>query len=430
MSDFDDVFHAHGDDQDESDDDNINFDEYTVNIDRDTEQPLLVDLPTEEQQLSQELSQLSTTTTDKKRPALTTTTINAKKMKIDQLPNYLSNNNGAFDRAMATLFDKATPINMEQLRMIAYLKNKLAEIELNTSLWTTYLRSGTGKMKEPGEEQETTRRPLRVWPEEMRATMLRSKSTTTNTENDVNDETCLNYVYKILRQLRDQTVSYQAQLDEKKKSMKSTFTVEIEDAIGRFVENHGTTRFRAYIQNKIAAVKHDYIDRALDLEFQEQNPYADQLESFRHLTQAKYEQDKEKCIVATLKHRLVHNDLPSSFDSLRLPMPVTLESITNEALRQRLADRCEKIFQRTKSDMMMVYIATAEAKAKEASMKFESELAAMNDIQRTGPMNKKFTGAMLDILHRRFHNINERLTYMYKCKLRFFVRAPTVTPSI
>jgi hypothetical protein len=37
--------------------------------------------------------------------------------------------------------------------------------------------------------------------------------------------------------------------------------------------------------------------------------------------------------------------------------------------------------------MMMVYIATAEATAKETSMKFETELAAMNDIQSTGPMN-------------------------------------------
>jgi hypothetical protein len=52
--------------------------------------------------------------------------------------------------------------------MIAFFKNKLTEIELNTSLWTMCLRLGTGKMKEPGEEQETAHRTLRVWPTDVR----------------------------------------------------------------------------------------------------------------------------------------------------------------------------------------------------------------------------------------------------------------------
>ena len=208
------------------------------------------------------------------------------------------------------------------------------------------------------------------------------------------------------------------------------FTLQIEETIQRFVEQYGTMLFRAHIDGKQAIVKYDYHDRWLELEFEEQNPLEYQLDIYKNLTLAKYEKEKTKCEVGILKHRLLYNHLPNSFHHLQLPSPISLHTITNETLRQRLQDKCEKIFQQTKSHMMMVYIATAEAQFKEKAMKFDTALATMHDNQSTGSIHKKLTPTMLDILQRRLRNIDERLTYLYKLKVNFFVKAPTVKSSI
>ena len=130
--------------------------------------------------------------------------------------------------------------------------------------------------------------------------------------------------------------------------------------------------------------------------------------------------------MAILKQRLVYNHLPKSFESLQIPEPISLHTIVDRNIRQRLTERCEKILQRTKSDMMAVYIATQEGKMNEYRMKFETDMTEMKQDQRRGPTHKKLTQTMVDILERRFRNNNERLISLYKLKMRFFGKAPTV----
>ncbi|CAF4295811.1 unnamed protein product, partial [Rotaria sordida] len=130
--------------------------------------------------------------------------------------------------------------------------------------------------------------------------------------------------------------------------------------------------------------------------------------------------------VAILKQRIVYNHLPTSFHTLQIPVPISLDTIIDTMTRQRLKDRCEKILQRMKSEMMMIYIATAEAKMNEYQKKFDSDLAKMKENQCSDSSHKKLTQTMLNIMERRFKNINERLIYLCKLKLRFFVKAPTV----
>jgi hypothetical protein len=80
--------------------------------------------------------------------------------------------------------------------------------------------------------------------------------------------------------------------------------------------------------------------------------------------------------------------------------------------------------------MMLIYIGTIEANYRENAMRYDTELASVNDQQRTGLAHKKLTGTMMDLLHRRFRNTNQRLTDLYKLKLHFFGKAPTVANSI
>jgi hypothetical protein len=151
---------------------------------------------------------------------------------------------------------------------------------------------------------------------------------------------------------------------------------------------------------------------------------------FSRLTLSYYEKKKATCDLGILKHRLLQNHLPKPFNYLQLPLPISIHTIKNETLRQHFTERCEKIFQRIKSDMMLDDIGTAEANYRELAMKFDTDLARVNDQQRTGPAYKKVTGTMMDLLHRRLRNTNQRLTYLYKLKLHFFGKASTVKNSI
>ncbi|CAF4592425.1 unnamed protein product, partial [Rotaria magnacalcarata] len=70
---------------------------------------------------------------------------------------------------------------------------------------------------------------------------------------------------------------------------------------------------------------------------------------------------------------------PKSFDSLRIPTPIDLNTIHDVNLRQRLNEQCQKILQRTTSNMMLIYIAIAETKYNEWQTKFDK---AMNDMKK------------------------------------------------
>jgi hypothetical protein len=129
--------------------------------------------------------------------------------------------------------------------------------------------------------------------------------------------------------------------------------------------------------------------------------------------------------VAILKQRILHKHLPSSFESLRIPSPVGLDTIRDEATRQRLTQQCTQLFERTKSEMMMLYLQVAEARAEEYRSKFTTNLDNYEANQYSNIAHSKLTPIMVDILNRRFRHINEYMSKLYKLKLRFFAKAPT-----
>ena len=227
----------------------MNFNEYVVNVDREDEQ-LMIDLSVEEQRLSQQLNQLSTsvvtndpktacpqqlsttttttTTLGQKRPSLTpttpTTTMTStvtKKLKTgseaeekeeketkfqDKMPKYLSATNTLFEHKIHALVEQQTTssssssLHIEQLRQIAFYLHQLAEIELNLSLWTTYLHSGTGQMTSSSSSSSHSSshprdsRTLTLWPEEVKTSMINHQYTKFNSKES-DDETYLRYVY-------------------------------------------------------------------------------------------------------------------------------------------------------------------------------------------------------------------------------------------
>ncbi|CAF4661529.1 unnamed protein product, partial [Rotaria sp. Silwood2] len=256
-------------------------------------------------------------------------------------------------------------ISIEYLREISFLIHQLECIELDRLLWTTYLRSGTGTLK----PQSTT--TLSLWPVQVKTKMIACGRTPVSDPNEIDHDS--------------------SQLKERKQHLNNYWAYEIEEAITKFVQQHVIPLYKVPTEGLIATVKYDYNDRLIQIEYDQQNPNEYQKQIFENLTQVKYEKETAKFDVAILKHRIVYNHLPQSFESLQIPAPISLDTIIDRTTRQRLTDQCEKILQRTKSDMMMVYITTAEAKMNEYQNKFDTDLAKMKDNQRTSSQHQKLT---------------------------------------
>ncbi|CAF1500204.1 unnamed protein product [Adineta steineri] len=475
---FHDIHHAYNyDDLDEDDDDNIDFDDlYTdfyqnenkneipVEPINDNESNSIDVAAVEEQRLSQKLSQLSasnqnkqlnehkeqeeeeeqndlnqsSSTVSKKRSSSTSTTI--KKMKLtlvdvsdNDMPRYLSKTKGTFDTQINNLlYSKAASnshIDIEQLRQIAVLLHKIGLHQLYISLWETYLRSGTGTLKDSVEQTEQSSSSsslnLLLWPQEVKTSMIEHRYTTLEI-NQIDHDTCLNYVQYKIQQFHDLNTHCEMQLEERKRQLTDKFTEEIEEIIKKFVEDYGISIHRIPIDGEIATIEYNYNDRLFELDFHRENPHPYQMEVFQKLSQEKLNKETTRMEVNILKQRIVHKHLPSSFESLKIPVPIKLDNIRDEHIRQRLTQQCTQLFERTKSDMMMIYIQTAEAKFDEYRKKFDTNMANYEDNQRSGVTHRKLSQSMLKILNERFKSINQYVTKLYRLKIDFFVKAPMV----
>jgi len=65
----------------------------------------------------------------------------------------------------------------------------------------------------------------------------------------------------------------------------------------------------------------------------------------------------------------------------------------------------------------------------EYRMQFDRDMLQMKELQSSALQLKKLTGTMLDIMERRFHNMDARLRCLYKLKMRFFVEAVLLASS-
>ena len=203
-------------------------------------------------------------------------------------------------------------------------------------------------------------------------------------------------------------------------------TEEIENAIITFVRQYGISLYRIQIDKSIATVEYDYRDQLIQLDFYQERPNRYQKQAFDTLFQWKREAEQAKFDLAILKQRIVYKQVPKPLDSLRQVTPIDLNAIHDVNIRQRLNEQCEKILQRTTSDMMLVYIAIAETKFNEYQAKFDRAMIEMKKYQDREDFYEKFTQKLLDIMYRRFKNLDERLLSLYNLKVRFFDKAPTV----
>ena len=255
------------------------------------------DTAVEDQRLSQKLSQLSASdqenrplTTSKKRSPLqsspTTTSVTWKKIKVDPaeneedliditIPNYLSLDNKAFkEMVQSILSNTANSYNIKDLQEIASLIHQITTLDLQKLLWNAYLRAGTSRIDRSG--YSNIRIELFIWPLELKLTMLKNKATTATNAKEIDNDTCLNYVYRILGKIVDRITYHQTKLEEKKSRLENFFTSEMEEIITRFIEQQEIP-FQIQTERKVALIEYDYKDQLFELEFNRFKPSPNQV---------------------------------------------------------------------------------------------------------------------------------------------------------
>ena len=195
-----------------------------------------------------------------------------ERVSDNEIPKYLSTNCKLFDRFITPRLEKnRVRIPVESLKATAILKHRLALLDLQLRLWSTYLQSGTAHLQ-GNKEDVVARSHLVTWPKEVKDSMLDDGYNITDIESKEH-ATCLNYVNEKLKHLNMQNESYQDQLKRQKQSIGVGCNSVIEKAIDEFVENYGLTFHRLRIDQEIARIEFEYKDRLLEWEFNREHPF-------------------------------------------------------------------------------------------------------------------------------------------------------------
>jgi hypothetical protein len=104
-----------------------------------------------------------------------------------------------------------------------------------------------------------------------------------------------------------------------------------------------------------------------------------------------------------------------------------METLADSAARERLRNQYDRIIERTKADLMRVYVSAAEAKKFECEKHFDQEIRQFWDNERKHKPDQRLTQTMHNIIDRRRNNIIACVKRIYAIKADFFVKAPAVT---
>ena len=166
-----------------------------------------------------------------------------------------------------------TFINIEYLREMAYSIHQIESINLDRLLWITYLHSGTGELKPKGQIRTSSSNfKISLWADEVKSKIIAHDPTKTIDSKDIDQDSYVAYVNRVLEKFQNQLVYYESQLEQQKQKLNNSLTSEIEEAIRKFVQQNGIALYKISIDGLIATVEYDYKDQLIRLEFEKENP--------------------------------------------------------------------------------------------------------------------------------------------------------------
>ncbi|CAF4677124.1 unnamed protein product, partial [Rotaria sp. Silwood2] len=275
-------------------------------------------------------------------------------------------------------------INIDELRHVAILIHHSMTSVLKRTLWTTFLKSGTGLLKTKQQQQESN--GLKMWPSLLKS-MIKSCSHINHTENDVTDEICLNIVQTQLRRLEYQYEYYQNELKEKIKPL-SNYEITIAPILRTFIQQNLQSLQIAY-EFAIAFIGYEYEDQRLAFQIKQQHKLNDhQIQFIENLCSHKYDSEKSQQEVKLFQKYLEEKKLPTLFNSINIPLPSFIQTLDDPSVRQDLIHRHQQIIHRYKNDMITIYRNISEVYMCDAQKIFDDSMAKLWREQHSLPIDQ------------------------------------------
>ena len=123
-----------------------------------------------------------------------------------------------------------------------------------------------------------------------------------------------------------------------------------------------------------------------------------------------------------------HQKLPKVFDPIQIPLPPSINSLTDRNLREQLQDRHHQIMKQYWSKMMHIYTETLEIKLQEAQKLFDEELTKFWRNQRLLPVQQRLKQTMIDLMEQHLTLITNKTQciYNYKILQQLHLKVPTI----
>lgn len=190
-------------------------------------------------------------------------------MDFDFIPDYLCNTNPSFENKIKCILPST--IKLEELRDIAILMHKIMSIGIVQSLWIVYRKSGLGNLPSALQINQLDRK---VWPIKVQSLLQQSQMRYMD-----EDEACLIFVNHHLQQMNSQSDHYRHEFNVKTCNLRGGYSPSLEHILEKFIQQ-GLQYLRMDIEQQIAMVSFDYMDRILERAYSIEEPDHNQVSFF------------------------------------------------------------------------------------------------------------------------------------------------------
>ena len=196
--------------------------------------------------------------------------------------------------------------------------------------------------------------------------------------------------------------------------------------IHTLVMDYGTALYAIVNEGYIAAVRFTFKEQMIDSEFEREDKMRLCIQAFRTVVKSKTAAERANIEVKMLKERVVHQQIAPILGSFQISTPADMQTIQDDTTRQCLTYQYEQLLQRTKSELIVIHIRIAEAKANELLKQFDNDQKEFFQKLRASYSESSMKKTLANLMNSRLNVIEQRLQTLLNLKVRFFVKAPTV----
>ncbi|CAF1505373.1 unnamed protein product [Adineta steineri] len=310
-------------------------------------------------------------------------------------------------------------VDIDDLRQIALLIYRCAVIELEQSLWSMYLKMGTGTWNIDSSSSSSSLSSPEIWPMELKSTLLLIPATEINGDDNNNnniDDRCLQYVNTRLRRLEYKQQKYTDELNAKIQST-DNYKLNFGPQIQLFIEENLQT-LRIQYQYAIALTGYEYEDCRFEFEFLAQDPNQQQIEWFKCLKNHKYEQEKVLHEYLLLKEQIQNKRFSDIFHSIQHIIPSTIfETIHDDTVHHYLDNQQAKILDNYRTNILTLLINRANIYRTQTENLFYDQMLIMWQKHKTLPIKQQLNSIMLNLIDQSLMNITAKLECIYSYEM-------------